>query len=283
MNPNEQPNIAATLAKEMARPVELGSEPAGNLKRVALPPGWKLETCDDDSRLLDSPRRKIAKSRLNTTESFIQYAGMHRNSNTTLWCIADYPKAKLSFTAIIDDFGVLADDTSWREHLAIYVPELSAEWKTFSDNNRKAMTQAEFAVFIEDNLSEIVSSEGKPSGAQMLEMALNFEAKQEMKFKSSIRLASGGVQFNYIEDDDAQTLSKMTVFNEFSLGLPVFWGGDKYQLNARMRYRCLQGNLTFWYELIRPEKVMEAATVTVIDQIKAAVPAPLFFGDPFNR
>lgn len=35
----EQTNLAETLAREMKQPIELISEPAGSIKRVALPPG----------------------------------------------------------------------------------------------------------------------------------------------------------------------------------------------------------------------------------------------------
>ena len=38
----ELTNIAETLAKEMKAPVEIISEAGGNMKRVALPPGWTL-------------------------------------------------------------------------------------------------------------------------------------------------------------------------------------------------------------------------------------------------
>ena len=43
MNEPLQANLAETLAREMKTPIELLSEPAGNLKRAALPPGWTHE------------------------------------------------------------------------------------------------------------------------------------------------------------------------------------------------------------------------------------------------
>ena len=43
-----------------------------------------------------------------------------------------------------------------------------------------------------------------------------------------------------------------------------------------------EGVLKFWYELIRPEKVLEAATKTLIQNIKDKTGNPFFFGDPFT-
>lgn len=115
----------------------------------------------------------------------------------------------------------------------------------------------------------------------MLEMALTFEANQDMRFKSAIRLQSGGVQMQFVQDDDAQTLQKMQVFDRFSLGFPVFWNGDAYRIDARLRYRVRDGKLTFWFELIRQDKVLESATQTLISQIREKTGNPFFFGDPF--
>ena len=85
------------------------------------------------------------------------------------------------------------------------------------------------------------------------------------------------------QDDDAQTLQKMQVFDRFSLGFPVFWNGDAYRLDARLRYRVRDGKLTFWFELIRQDKVLEAATQTLIAQIREKTGNPFFFGEPFAQ
>jgi len=130
-------------------------------------------------------------------------------------------------------------------------------------------------------LQDIASCEGSPTGAQMLQMALSFEANQDTRFKSAIRLQNGGVQMSFVQDDDAQTLANMQMFDRFSLGLPVFWNGDAYQVDARLRYRVKEGKLSLWYELIRPDKKLESSTKTLIEKIKAETGRAFFFGNPF--
>lgn len=274
-------NLAETLAREMKSPVEIISEPGGNIKRVALPPEWNLLEYNDEE-FLEQPRRKIAKVQLHDADSFIGYITRHGSlTNSTIWCAADYLAGKVSFLSILNDHGEDEKESSWRDHKASFSPKLSEEWNRWAGKNKEAFSQAEFAAFIEDNLKDIASVEGQPTGAQMLEMALTFEANQDMRFKSAIRLQSGGIQMNFVQDDDAQTLQKMQVFDRFSLGSPIFWNGDAYRIDARLRYRVRDGVLKFWFELIRQDKVLEAATQTLITTIREKTGNPFFFGNPF--
>lgn len=218
-------------------------------------------------------------------DSFIEYVKRHGSlTDCTIWCLADYVQGKIAFTGIINDHG--ADDTkpAWRDHRAMFSPEFSEEWRRWTAFNKKQLSQTEFAAFIEDNLKDIASPDGSglPSGAAMLEMALSFEATQDMRFKSAIRLSNGGVNLSFVQDDDAQTLQKMSVFERFAIGVPVFWNGDAYQIDARLRYRVRDGKLAFWFELIRADKVLEAAATTVISTIKEKTGNPFFFGNPFD-
>ena len=102
----------------------------------------------------------------------------------------------------------------------------------------------------------------------------------DMRYKSNIRTQSGGVNLTFVNDDDAQTVESMKLFEKISIGIPVFWGGAAYRIDARLRYRVKDGGLKFWYELIRADKVMEDATKTMIEKIKADTGVPLFFGRP---
>lgn len=273
-------NLAETLAREMKEPVEILSAPDSHVKRVALPPGWVVQE-QDDEKLLAAPRRKKATVRLYDAVSFIQYIMRHGSlTNSTIWCKAEYTKGEVSFMAILNDHGEEETKAAWRDHIAAFTPEFSEEWRRWNGKNRQAFSQVDFAAFIEENLKDVASVDGSASGAQMLEMALSFEAKQDMRFKSAIRLSNGGVQMSFVQDDDAATLQQMQVFDRFSIGLPVFWGGDAYQLDARLRYRVRDGKLSFWFELIRQDKVLEAAALTLITSIRDQTGNPFFFGDP---
>lgn len=278
---NETQNLAQTLALEMKQPIDIGSALELNIKRIALPPGWNLKEIDEEN-LLSTPRRKRAKVDLHDAVSFVDYVKRHGSlTDSTIWCVADYKAGKVRFTGILNDHGETPTEAAWRDHRASFAPEFSEEWARWNGQHKKPFTQQDFAAFMEENLKDIAGVDGSPSGAQMLEMALTFEANQDMRFKSAMRLQNGGVQMSFVQDDDAQTLQKMQVFDRFSLGFSVFWNGDAYRIDARLRYRVRDGKLTFWFELIRPDKVLEAATQTLIKQIREQTGNAFFFGEPF--
>ncbi|MCL2829381.1 MAG: YfdQ family protein [Betaproteobacteria bacterium] len=277
-------NIAETLAREMKAPVEvMHCHEIPNIHRVALPPGWSIAERDDEKLDL-LPRRKKAAVTLDDTDGFIDYIKRHGSiNNCTLWCQADFSEGKIRFLSILNDHGEDSTEPDWRDHTAAFSPRFSEEWKTWTGMHKKTFRQAEFAEFIEQNLPDIAGKEGFPSGAQMLEMAINFEANQDMRFKSSMRLQSGAVQFNFVQSDDNQTIAKMQMFERFAIGIPVFLNGDAYLIDARLRYRVREGVLTFWYELIRPDKTLEATTRDMIKIIREKTGNPFFFGNPFAK
>ena len=65
---------------------------------------------------------------------------------------------------------------------------MSNEWLTWTENNRKVMTQLEFAYFIEEHEDDISAVDGFPSSLDMMKMATEFEARQDQAIKSTLRL-----------------------------------------------------------------------------------------------
>ena len=258
------------------KPVEIACQ--DHIKRVALPPGWKLEEKDDE-KLHSTPYRKTGTIRLDDQDSFVNYVNRHKIADlTTIYCQADYQKSEVDFGCIINDHNGALNGQQWRDHRALYQPIFSEEWNRWTGNDTEPLSQTGFAMFIEDNLADIAAVEGMPTGQQLLEMATSFQANQDMRFKSAVRLQNGGVNMSFVQDDDNQTLAQMKLFEKIAIGIPVFWNGDAYQITARLRYRVKEGRLTFWYELIRHDKVLEDATKTLINKIQDATGVPLYFG-----
>lgn len=266
-------NIAETVARETRRPTVI----TGNgVDYIAVPKEWELHDTERDE---PNPRRKKGKVTLDDADSFIAYTKRHGSmTSSTLWCRADYKKGNVSFTAILNDHAEDENSAAWRDHIATFNPKFSAEFECWFSKNKHPFTQFDFAQFLEENVRDIANQNGMPTGAQMLEMALAFESNQDMRIKSAIRLQNGGVQLNFVQDDDAATIAKMSMFDRFAIGIPVFWGDGAYAMEARLRYRTREGKLTFWFELIRPERVLEDAAKQIIEKIKAGTGRPMFLG-----
>jgi len=255
----EAENIAATVAREARKPFTIAQDVGAPF--IALPDGWKLQSTED---LLPAPMRKKATVTLVDADGFVSYQ-----------------KGLVAYTGIINDHGEEVDGQQWRDHIAKLTPAKSVEWQRWTNKDRQRFSQAEFACWIEDNMSDIATFDGFPSGTAMLTMATNLEIAQDSTIKSAIRLQSGGVRMEYIEDSNAETVKSMEVFSKFAIGVPVFWGGTAYMIEARLKYQLKAGKVDFWYELNRPDKVLEDAAKTLTANIKDATGFPMFHGKPF--
>jgi uncharacterized protein YfdQ (DUF2303 family) len=276
----QENNNLADIAKVMHKPMVLNNHESALL--VGLPPDWTTSQHDLYEKLNGHPRRKVAKCAFHDTESFNAYIKRMSYSTTTIWCDADYEQGAVSFTSIINDHGTPTELPDFRDHTATFTPKKTVEWKNWAGSNGKPMNQVEFAVFIENNIDDIVQAENTPSGADMLQMSLNFESKQDMRLKSSIRLQNGGAEMVFVQDEDKNTQEKMQVFDKFCIGIPVFQGDKQaFPIHAKLRYRVREGKLTFWFDLIRADKVLRHATDQIIQQIRTETGRDFFFGKPF--
>lgn len=281
-------NIASTVAREARKPQQLLVR--GNHTLFAVPDGhggFNLETDAALDALQAAPERKRGNVALDTVEAFTAFVLRHATAATTIWCKVDREKCTASFRAIFNDNNAVEVDAKgadiavpgWRDFTATFTPARSVEWNIWSGADGKAMDQASFATFIDDNLKDIATVEGRPTATQMLAMATNLEISQDKSIKSAVRVQSSGVQVEYVENDDAETIKRMNVFDRFVLGLAPFWRGAGYQMEARLKYKLSQQKLTLWYELVRPDLVLDDATQSLITQIQESVGRQVFFGD----
>jgi uncharacterized protein YfdQ (DUF2303 family) len=262
--------LAATVGMAISEPKRVN---AGDIPFVVIPDDHSVKKLEDT---LLNPLRTRATVAINAADSFIAYINKHKTDATSLYgSMGDKP----SFIAVIDDHVPAV--AAWREHKATYACPLSPEWLTWTNplHNAKAKTQVDFARFIEDNLLDIVD----PSAAEVLAVSRTLEAKKSVSFSSGVRLDNGDVQFTFNEETKG-TAGKGTIDipERFGIAIPVFEGGDKYRIDARLRYRINDGGqLSMWYELERPHKVIEHATKEVWKAIAEGTGLPIINGNPF--
>jgi uncharacterized protein YfdQ (DUF2303 family) len=245
-------------------------------KLLLLPQNFKFERIDL-SQYREFPARKSTKHELRDVDSFIAYVREQGTPKTCrIYAETDYVENRISFTAVLNDHDVAVPN--WRDFRAIYQPIPSIEWKTWCAKDGKPQSQADFAIFLDDNIKDIASVTGSPTGAQILEMALNFEAKQEAVYRSAIRLQSGTVSFEFTDKEDDSTIKRMDMFSRFTLGIAPYFNGEGYELPARLRYKLSSGKIAFWFDLIRPDLVLQQATLKLVEKIKTETGFPLWFG-----
>lgn len=251
----------------------------GGVPFVAVPDGYKIH---DIENLLLVPTRKRADVTITDTDSFIFYANKHGEPDTaTIYADIDAEASRFNLIGVLNDHGAESDEAQWRDHRCTFQPAQAVEWKRWLGKNKVHFTQTDFAAWLEENLPDIASVAGMPSGADILKMALGFEANSDKKLRSKVNLQDGGVQFEFVDDATLETRTTMRAFERFTLGLPVFDGSaSAYPLEARLKYREKDSKLTFWYELIRPDRIFKTAVADELRRIKVETGLLVVSGTP---
>ncbi len=241
---------------------------------VVVPSGYQLQRVEDTLLLPTRARGTVA---VRDVASFIAVVNDYkRDECTRLYRTVQPPR----FLAVFDDHA--NTQPRWGEHRAEYACPLSPEWATWIKANKVAMSQADFAQFIEDNLPDIA----EPPAADMLEISRSLQAKKKVAFASGIRLDNGQQQLTYAEqiEGSAGAKGQLRVPEVFTIGVPVFEGGPRYGVKCRLRYRISdQGALALWYDLERPHKVLEHAVEELRQAIEAGTGLASINGSPAEK
>lgn len=232
---------------------------------LIVPDGYHLV---DLEKFHDEPRLINQLFTARTLGSFLAYYEKFATEQTVIFahegngeivCVLDYHH----------------ESPEWCKHRIVYTLPTSTEWSIWKKQSGRSKTQAEFALFIEDNILDIT----EPDGASMLEIAQTLKAKKNVNYLSSVNLHNGDVQFTYEADTQAQTKGNVSVPASFKVGLSPFKGADRYEIKCRLKYRISDdGHLSMWYELVRPDLVHEQAFADVVKQIDEATESMVFEG-----
>jgi uncharacterized protein YfdQ (DUF2303 family) len=275
-NDNNGPTVIGDVAAAIAVGGALGEprtptdlpDPAGGQPGVytVVPKDYEVKSLES---FLPRPLRIKQDVILYDTDSFIGYVKEFMTGATLIF----FDVQQETFLAAFDYHEI--GKPSWNEHSAAFKPRRSVEFQTWLDSNRKQMTQVEFARFLEENLPDVV----EPPSAELLQVALTFEAKKSVEFASGVRLASGQIQFQY-DEVVRGTAQKGTIETpeKFILGIPIYVNGPAYRIDVRLRWRLQEGKVVFWYEVVRPHRFVEHALKEISQRIAGETALPLLAG-----
>lgn len=268
---------AEAIAKLAATPKVL--QPGG-VPYLVFPDGWRAEDVEHD---LPSPLRKQGYIQIHEVNSFIDVCKRYGSlAACNVYLDVDYAKQNIAAIAIFNDHADGDGVAGWRDHRAIFKPAFSEEWKRWNLHNKIEMTQIKLANFLEDNIADIVPGDKLPSGSDVLTFVTKLEETRKVKYGSAINLQNGMVQIEFIEEGDSATKGRLELFREFAIGIRPFFNGEGYEIRALLRYRIERntGQITFWYELKRPDRVLEEASKELIETIRSKTGLPIIFGEP---
>lgn len=257
--------LASAIGKPLKHPDARGASYA------IVPTGYELAGLDTHA----SPQTLRAHVKLRDAASFIRYVNDHKVSASRIFAAME----PAQFLAVIDEHtpaggnDFVTEQADWREFRVEFKVPASREWTLWNAANRKHMSQLGFAEFLQDNLPDVIV----PDSTRLLELALNFEASVGGAFRSAQRLQNG--DHNLTIQSETTGASTLALPEFITLAIPVFENEAPRELQARLRYRAKDG-LVFWYELVRPHKVLEAAFRETWARIGEATGVPMLLGSP---
>lgn len=209
------------------------------------------------------PERAVGTARVDTLASFVDLLNRHKTEHAAIFARAQWPKPSL--TAVID-YHKLDHEPAWGRHRILYEFPLTEEFTTWVENNGTAMSQLDFAQFLEDHAPELAAPTddearkfGEPfkerfgSPAELITLSRGLEVFVGARVKRQERLQSGERVIEFTsENRDAQG-NQIDVPGVFMISLPPFVDGAPVRIPARLRYRAGQGDVTWSYQLYRWE------------------------------
>lgn len=221
---------------------------------------------------LPYPRRLKATQQFADMDSFLDYVGKFRNESSVIFAKAVAEIAP-TFKAVLDYHTPSGDESeelpAWCEHTATYAPSFTKEWDNWAANNRRKMSQTDFATFLEENAELVI----EPPGAALLELVQDLHAKSNVTCNQLVRLQNGRTKLAYDEEIELKggTTTKAGALEfpaELVAGIAPFDGGSAYRIKARLRYRIENKRLVFWYENINVHLVIKDAVNGIVTKIK---------------
>lgn len=218
-----------------------------------------------DNRWRDRPR--AGTTTLTEVDSFIAHLRRWGSERTVVYA----GTAAMAFEAVLDDHPPDELTTAARQHRASYTCPRSAEWLAWTQLDGKPMGQVAFADFIESRLEDLVDGakltppvEGFPRPLDVLQVGRALNILTKGTFQREINPTNGDSIFVCKTETDAKSTQ---IPRAFLLAIPVFEGGTRYQVEARVRFALVEGRPQFSFSLHRRAEVERDA----FDEVRTKV------------
>jgi len=228
---------------------------------------------------LPAPRRRQGTARHSELDSFITHVNRFKRASTAVW--ADIEGVKL--TAVYDYHPEGEEAAAWCEHRAIYTCPLTDQWREWNAISGEYMSVAEFGEFIESHRDDLTSGTDKegnayPAPMAVEEMAMNLHIQTRGTYTRKLNKRTG--DFELVCKQETSEAESTDIPRAFLLALPVFEGGEHFQIEARVRLHLRDGNAKLGIVLHRADEVLRVAFGEVRKAVGKQCEVPVFAGTP---
>lgn len=246
--------------------------------QINMPDGRQFAFVPDRFTLKDITPAHLLPDHIRQTvtvddrQSLSQYTNRFSDGRTVL--MADYDAGTI--TAHLDwhhdNEHDAPCDPQQTAHKALLILRDSEEFKRWNKMEGDMHAQADFAMFIEENVADV----SDPDHGVLLEICRDLEATNNMKFRSGVRLENGDRTFHY--EDETQVKNDLTVPTEITLSIPLYQGEEPTDIRAKFRFRPTPSGLLLGFRWHRVEYQRQATFSEMAHKAAEETGRPLFFG-----
>lgn len=268
-------------AKAIAIPVSAN----GNPKKLL-----SIKSLIDEYRT--APERKTGTATLLSIESFIAHVNRMKDEGTAIFANTDRKNPSL---LAVFDYHQLDGSPRFGKHRAHYAFPVSPEWEKWLSQNGEAMSQEDFAFWIEENIADLADPGVATARtveildkiqcelatpARLAELSRGLSVRVDQKVASHTKLSSGEAQIAFSAEHTDDAGVPLKVPGAFLVTIPLFRGGPLYAIPVRLRYRVQGGRVQWHYDLYRVDEIFDHAIETACNRVVEETTLPLFEGTP---
>jgi uncharacterized protein YfdQ (DUF2303 family) len=239
------------------------------------------------------PARRTGKAMAQTLHSFIALVNRHKDADSAIFADMDW-KAP-GFTAVIDYHRGEEAEHEPRHlgHRITYSFPLSEEWKTWLARDGKAMSQLDFAAFIEERIADLSAPKDTEADeiehlfrtrvadpGEVVQLSRGLAVSVDSRVARAVTLQSGEGEMVFEEVHRDGSGQKLTIPGVFMISVPVFFRGAQARLPVRLRYRVKDEMVTWFYQLWRPDTYVTDAILRDRDAVAVETGLPIYEGAP---
>jgi hypothetical protein len=269
------------------------------------------------------PDRRRGTATVTDIESFIAIANRFKDDQSALFGLAELTPPKASLTAVFNynrRGGDVATDQDGAgvarhgDHRAVYDFPFSDQWKAWIKMNGEAMSQTDFAAFIEDRIADVEMPDPALLGSlnavatggdfgektpteqlaalakllggefatpnRLVELSRGLAVREGSKVKGFTNLSSGETQIQYETEHTDDAGQPLKVPNLFLIAIPLFVNSWAYRIAVRLRYRLMNGKVVWFYQLYRHDLTFQKAFEEHCTKAATETELPLYLGKP---
>lgn len=253
-----------------------------NMKPQVLVDLLKLE----ESRS-ERPRGINGVAQILTEQSLIEHINRFKDLHSVLFATAsgvtvvyDYHQP---FGSIVPAEVLRGRDTSarWCRHRAEYTPKLSREWEKWVVGSGRAMTQTEFADFLDENDQDIAGPTDNrkvPTQADLVTLGHTLKVTSEDVVEATIDRTTGNYQM--VAKQDMKPTGECKIPKEFDILIPIFDGGEKVRICCKFRLQKSGGQLKFGWVVPTAARMLREEYYEMAKRVGDKAGVPVFHGSP---